>query len=134
MGPRFTHGPHAPAVGHLVEAARTRVYAAGDTDLYTEMAGLAPLDVALLPVWGWGTNLGPGHRDRPGRPRRSGCSGRGATLPVHWGTLAVPGLARTRRMRLLVEPPREFAAASAGQTEVLLTQPGEEMALTGVGR
>jgi L-ascorbate metabolism protein UlaG (beta-lactamase superfamily) len=134
-GPRFTHGPHAPAVGHLVEAGETRVYAAGDTDLYPEMAGLAPVDVALLPVWGWGPNLGPGHLDparaaeavRLLRPR--------ASVPVHWGTLAVPGLARTRRMRrLLVEPPREFAAAAAGDTEVLLTPPGEEVALAGVRR
>ena len=30
------------------------IYFAGDTDIYPEMAELAPLDLALLPVWGWG--------------------------------------------------------------------------------
>lgn len=130
-GPRFTHGPQAPATGHLVEADGARVYVAGDTDLYDGMAELSGVDVALLPVWGWGPNLGPGHLDperaaeavRLVRPR--------ITVPVHWGTLAVPGLAGTRRMRrLLVEPPQRFAAAAAGQTEVLVTQPGEKVALT----
>ncbi|HVW43441.1 MAG TPA: MBL fold metallo-hydrolase [Amycolatopsis sp.] len=138
-GPRFTHGPQAPALGYLVEGDGSRVYVAGDTDLYDGMAELSAVDsrvdVALLPVWGWGPNLGPGHLDperaaeavRLVRPR--------ITVPVHWGTLAVPGLARTRRMRrLLVEPPHRFAAAAAGQTEVLVTQPGDEVALSEVPR
>lgn len=129
-GPRFTHGPQAPAIGYLIEAAGVRVYNSGDTDLFEEMAGFGPLDVALLPVWGWGPNLGPGHLDperaaeavRLLRPR--------VTVPVHWGTLAVPGIARTGRMRrLLTEPPRRFATAAEGDTEVLVTEPGEQVAL-----
>jgi L-ascorbate metabolism protein UlaG (beta-lactamase superfamily) len=134
-GPRFTHGPQAPAVGHLLEAPETRVYVSGDTDLYDEMAEVAPVDVALLPVWGWGPNLGPGHLD----PERAADAVRlirpKVAVPVHWGTLAVPGLARTRRMRrLLAEPPHRFAAAAAGDTEVLITQPGAPVALSGVSR
>jgi L-ascorbate metabolism protein UlaG (beta-lactamase superfamily) len=59
-------------------------------------------------------------------------------VPVHWGTLALAGLVRApgpagaRMRRLLVEPPREFAAAvtAAGTpTEVLVTEPGEPVAL-----
>jgi hypothetical protein len=53
-------------------------------------------------------------------------------VPVHWGTLALPGLAGTRRMRsLLVDPPRTFAAdvAAAGlDTQVLVTEPGARVA------
>ncbi|KAA9165722.1 MBL fold metallo-hydrolase [Amycolatopsis acidicola] len=129
-GPRFTHGPQAPAIGHLVEAGGVRVYNSGDTDLFDDMAGFGPLDVALLPVWGWGPNLGPGHLD----PERAAEAVRllrpKVTVPVHWGTLAVPGIARTRRMReLLVTPPRRFAAAAAGETEVLVTEPGDRVAL-----
>ncbi|GHF48644.1 MBL fold metallo-hydrolase [Amycolatopsis bartoniae] len=125
-GPRFTHGPHAPAVGYLVESGGRRVYVAGDTDLYEEMAELSGIDVALLPVWGWGPSLGPGHLD----PERAAEAARliepTVTVPVHWGTLAVPGIARTKKMRrLLVEPPRRFAEAAAAHTEVLVTEPGE---------
>jgi len=129
-GPRFTHGPQAPATGHLVAAGGTTVYVAGDTDLHDGMSELSEVDVALLPVWGWGPNLGPGHLDperaaeavRLVRPR--------VTVPVHWGTLAVPGIARTARMRrLLVEPPLRFADAAADDTEVLVTQPGDAVPL-----
>ena len=115
-GPRSTAGPQARAMGHLLEAGGCRVYAAGDTDLFDGMAALGPLDVALLPVWGWGPTLGPGHLDPARaavavdrlRPR--------VVVPVHWGTFAlagltaVPGRPGARMRRLLVHPPRVFAA------------------------
>jgi L-ascorbate metabolism protein UlaG (beta-lactamase superfamily) len=132
-GPRSTRGPQAAAMGHLVESDDVTVYAAGDTDLFDGMADLPTPDVALLPVWGWGPTLGPGHLDpvraaeavRRIRPR--------VAVPVHWGTLALAGLLRTARMRrLLVEPPRVFAAAVAATrtaTEVLVTEPGDPVEL-----
>ncbi|NBH05699.1 MBL fold metallo-hydrolase, partial [Amycolatopsis sp. SID8362] len=56
-----------------------------------------------------------------------------AAVPVHWGTLAVPGLRRTARMRrLLADPPRVFAAKVRKHgiaTDVLFTEPGAEVAL-----
>ncbi len=139
-GPRSTHGPQAQAMGHLLASPDVRVYAAGDTDLFPGMAALAAdrLDVALLPVWGWGPTLGPGHLDPVRaaaavellRPR--------VAVPVHWGTLALAGLVRApgragaRMRRLLVEPPREFAAAvetGGGSTTVAVTEPGAAVAL-----
>lgn len=137
-GPRSTRGPQARAMGHLLETADVCVYASGDTDLFDGMADLPRPDVALLPVWGWGPDLGPGHLD-PGRaaeavarlePR--------VTVPVHWGTLAPAGLPsapgrRGARMRdRLVTPPREFAAAVAASgagTHVALTEPGRRVDL-----
>jgi L-ascorbate metabolism protein UlaG (beta-lactamase superfamily) len=86
-------GPRADAVGHLVSDGHRTVWLAGDTDLYDRMTGLQALsptgsiDLAMVPVWGWGPNIGPGHLDpiraaeavrRVGAPR---------TVPVHWGTL-----------------------------------------------
>jgi L-ascorbate metabolism protein UlaG (beta-lactamase superfamily) len=137
-GPRSTRGPQARAMGHLIEGGGVRVYAAGDTDLFPGMADLAGVDVALLPVWGWGPTLGPGHLDptraaeavRVLRPR--------VAVPVHWGTLAIAGLTRApgrhgaRMRRLLTEPPHEFAAAVAATgvgTHVAVTPPGEDVAL-----
>ncbi|MGK5169798.1 MBL fold metallo-hydrolase [Geodermatophilus sp. CPCC 205761] len=133
-GPRLTHGPDTQAIGYLVEGSGRTVYVSGDTDLFDEMhlLGTRGVDVALLPVWGWGPSLGPGHLDPEGaaeaverlRPR--------IAVPVHWGTLAVrgstllPGLGAKMR-RLLVEPPRAFAAAVAARgldTLVAITEPG----------
>ena len=49
---------HSEAVGFHLSGSR-RVYFAGDTDLFEGMAALADnLDLALLPVWGWGPESG----------------------------------------------------------------------------
>jgi L-ascorbate metabolism protein UlaG (beta-lactamase superfamily) len=140
FGPRSTHGPEAAAMGHVVEGAGTRVYAAGDTDLFPGLAALGRIDAALLPVWGWGPALGPGHLD-PARAAEAVAMLRPRiAVPVHWGTLAVAGLPRlpgrigARMRRLLVEPPRRFAAAVAaagGSTQVLVAEPGEAVPLPG---
>ena len=53
-------GSSGIAVGYVLEGSR-RVYFAGDTDVFPEMAELGPVDCALLPIWGWGPTLGPGH-------------------------------------------------------------------------
>lgn len=132
-GPRCTLGPQARAMGHVLEAGDVRVYVAGDTDLFPEMAALTGVDVALLPVWGWGPSLGPGHLDPDRAARAIEIIRPRVAVPVHWGTLAVSGLARGRRMRrLLVDPPHEFAdavAATGVATRVAVTQPGCDVAL-----
>ena len=136
-GPRSTRGPQARAMGHLVEGAGQRVYAAGDTDLFPEMAALDGVDVALLPVWGW--RLGPGHLDPVRAADPVGLIRPRVAVPVHWGTLALAGLPKApgrqgnRMRRLLVEPPEEFAAAVARSgvgTTVLVTRPGADVRLT----
>jgi L-ascorbate metabolism protein UlaG (beta-lactamase superfamily) len=140
FGPRSTHGPQAAAMGHLIESATHRVYAAGDTDLFPGMARLGRIDAALLPVWGWGLSLGPGHLDPHGAAEAVRLLNPRVAVPVHWGTLAVGGLPRlpgqigARMRRLLVEPPHRFAAAvrKAGvRTKVLVTKPGAVVALDG---
>jgi L-ascorbate metabolism protein UlaG (beta-lactamase superfamily) len=97
----------APALGYLVSGS-ARVYFAGDTDLFDDMHALAPeLDVALLPVAGWGPNLPAGHLNPELaaqallrlRPR--------IAVPIHWGTYRRIGLARDAE--LLREPAETFA-------------------------
>lgn len=133
-GPRSTHGPQARAMGHLLETPRVRVYASGDTDLFDGMRDLPELDVALLPVWGWGPSLGPGHLT-PSRAAEAVAVLRPrVAVPVHWGTLALRGLTAlpgSPMRRLLVEPPREFAAAVTGPTRVAVTAPGDDVVLVG---
>ncbi|WP_245753814.1 MBL fold metallo-hydrolase [Geodermatophilus ruber] len=138
-GPRLTHGPDTDAVGHLVEGAGRTVYVSGDTDLFDGMhlLGARGIDVALLPVWGWGPTLGPGHLD-PARAAAATARLRPrVAVPVHWGTLAVrgttvlPGL-RGRMRSLLTEPPHTYAAEVAAlglDTHVAVTEPGRPVLL-----
>jgi L-ascorbate metabolism protein UlaG (beta-lactamase superfamily) len=60
---RHPLAPVLPSLGYVVSGSRT-VYFAGDTDLFDGMDAIAdPLDVALVPVAGWGPRLPPGHLD-----------------------------------------------------------------------
>ena len=104
----------APSLGFLVSGSQ-RIYFAGDTDLFEGMAALAgSLDVALLPVSGWGSKVGPGHLD----PLRAAQSLRllkpRLAIPIHWGTFSprapkhVGGSARS------VSPARGGARAGRG--------------------
>jgi L-ascorbate metabolism protein UlaG (beta-lactamase superfamily) len=128
-------GFDAAPVGFLVEGKR-RVYFAGDTDLFDGMADLgANLDLALLPVWGWGPTLGPGHLDPDRAARAAAVLSPRIVVPIHWGTLYPAGLARLRP-RPLTEPPRQFAARArvlAPQVKVRILAPGSELLLPAVG-
>ena len=67
-------------LGFVITGSRT-MYFAGDTDLFDDLAELGPLDLALVPVTGWGSKVGPGHLDPSGRPRRFACCGHGWPCP-----------------------------------------------------
>ena len=87
-----------------------------------------PIDIALLPVWGWCPTLGRGlHLDplraaqalRLIRPR--------AAVPIHWGTYWPHALGRVFPERL-VEPPAgfvEFAAELAPDVQTVPTAVGD---------
>ena len=124
-------GPYAQAVGYVIEGT-SRVYFAGDTDIFPDMELLAGrLDVALLPVWGWGPYLGPGHLD-PGRAAlAAGLLRARLTVPIHWGALYPRGFHHVWPDRLH-RPPRDFeriVADLGGETEVRILQPGEQTVL-----
>jgi L-ascorbate metabolism protein UlaG (beta-lactamase superfamily) len=129
-------GPRAQPVGYVLDSGRCRVYFPGDTDLFPAMAELRPLDVALLPVWGWGPTLGPGHMN----PRRAaealGLLAPVIAIPIHWGSLYPLGLKRIRP-KPLSQPPLAFkrlAAALAPQVEVRIIEPGRSVSFgTGEG-
>jgi L-ascorbate metabolism protein UlaG (beta-lactamase superfamily) len=118
-------------VGFLIGGSRT-VYFAGDTDVFAGMERLSPaLDLALLPVWGWGPTLGPGHLDPEGAARAAAMLAPRLAVPIHWGTLYPFGLARLRPRRLR-RPAEEFAARArriAPQVEARLLSPGESTSL-----
>ncbi|TDC30428.1 MBL fold metallo-hydrolase [Micromonospora sp. 15K316] len=128
-GPWSRH--RAPAIGYLLQGA-ARTWFAGDTGLFDEMAKLGPLDLALVPVAGWGPTLGPGHLD----PARAAEAVRRAAaawaVPIHYGTFWPVGFDRIRPDRFL--PPGEEFARHAGAvspgTRVRVLRPGESCAIT----
>src|SRR5829696_1952106 len=68
-GRRHPLARRTAALGYLLSGA-TRVYFAGDTDLFAGMSELAGrVDVACLPVAGWGPRLPAGHLDPWGAAR-----------------------------------------------------------------
>ena len=79
----------APALGYVVCGSR-RIYFPGDTDIFPAMEELAtpPLDVALLPVWGWGPSLGPGHLNPFTAAQALTLLRPRIAIPIHWGTYA----------------------------------------------
>ncbi len=82
-------GPKANPIGHLVSGSR-RVYFAGDTDLFAAMVKLkGSVDVALLPIWGWGSSLGPGHLDPTRAAEAAARIAPTYVVPIHWGTFAL---------------------------------------------
>ncbi len=107
-------GPHsrvfAQPVGYVLRAAEGSVYFVGDTDLYPGMAALAPVDVALLPIWGWGRTIGPGHLNPLRAVRATKLVQPGVVVPIHWGTYSPIGLHRAPP-RWLREPLHTFESA-----------------------
>jgi L-ascorbate metabolism protein UlaG (beta-lactamase superfamily) len=124
-------GPSADPLGYVVRGTRS-VYFAGDTDMFDEMSGLArpgeEIDMALLPVWGWGPVLGRGrHLD----PKRAAEALRlirpRAAVPIHGGTYWPHAMGRVMPARL-VPPPvafAEYAAELAPNVQVLPTAVGD---------
>jgi L-ascorbate metabolism protein UlaG (beta-lactamase superfamily) len=102
----------AAPLGYVVRG-ESSVYFAGDTDLFDGMAEIGgDLDVALLPVWGWGPTLGEGHLDPEEAARAAALLAPRLAVPIHWGLLSPPG-GRLLWSRMLTEPPARFAAALA---------------------
>lgn len=94
-------------------------------------SGTSRLDVALVPVAGWGPRLGPGHMDPLQAAQAVALLQPRLAIPIHWGTLLPLGGARRHR-DLLHDPPRLFArhvARLAPGVEVRVLAPGQEIAL-----
>jgi L-ascorbate metabolism protein UlaG (beta-lactamase superfamily) len=120
----------AEPVGYLISGSRTTWFA-GDTGLYPEMSQLGPVDLALVPVWGWGWTLGPGHLDPAGAAEAVRRIAPALAVPIHWGTFWPVGCARVRpdRFHRPGEEFAELARAAAPQTGVRVLLPGASLAL-----
>lgn len=112
-GRRWPVGPQrVPALGYVVRGEST-TYFAGDTTLYDGMgSAVGPCDIALLPVGGWGPNLGPGHLDARGAARLLELLAPRYAVPIHYGTLWPVGMTAIRPHEFHT-PGQEFARHAA---------------------
>ncbi len=128
-GRRYPMGRRRPALSYLL-AGPPSVYFAGDTDLFPEMAELAGrVDVAALPVGGWGPDVPAGHLDPERAARAAAMIQPRIAIPIHWGTLVALGAQRDADP---FAPADEFARAAerhAPEVEVRILAPGERLAL-----
>ncbi len=124
-------GASADPVGYIVSGSKS-IYFAGDTDLFDGMEELGPVDVGLVPIWGWGPGLGGGHLD-PARAAEAVSRIRpGLVIPIHWGTYFPIHLGFTGRPAFVDVPPLEFLAAmkeTAPDVDVQVLRPGESFEL-----
>jgi L-ascorbate metabolism protein UlaG (beta-lactamase superfamily) len=130
FGYRAPFGPFGDSLGFVVEGSR-RIYFAGDTDVFPEMDRLGPIDLALLPIAGWGPLLGPGHMNPHQAVRALQRIQPSAVIPIHWGTLVPRGLDRWD-WRYLSDPPRRFVALAqqaAPSVRVHVLRAGEALPL-----
>ena len=130
---RYPLGPVADPMGFILSGQR-QIYFTGDTDLFSEMADLAQdLDIALLPVWGWGPTISKGHLDPNRAAQALTLLNPRVAIPIHWGTILPLGLG-WMKPNFLSRPPIEFArlaAKLAPAVNVRIVPPGDTMTYEG---
>jgi L-ascorbate metabolism protein UlaG (beta-lactamase superfamily) len=112
------------------------VYFAGDTDLFPEMDSVGSdfdLDIALLPVWGYGPWIGAGHLTPLTAAKALARLQPRVAVPIHWGSFRYIGPhSLWKRAGFMRQPPHTFADHAlqlAPQTEVRVLQPGQSTAV-----
>jgi L-ascorbate metabolism protein UlaG (beta-lactamase superfamily) len=130
-GSRGPLGASADPLGYVVSGSKS-IYFAGDTDLFGGMAELGPVDLALVPIWGWGPGLGGGHLD-PARAAEAVARIRpGLVVPIHWGTFFPIHLGFTGKPGFVDLPPLRFVEAlaeAAPDVRVEILRPGGSLEL-----
>ena len=128
-GSRYRYGPAAETLGFVINGAH-KIYFAGDTDVFPGMSDLSHgLDIALLPVWGWGPTLGSGHMNPQQAATALQLLNPRISIPIHWGTL-FPWALHWLLPRFLHDPPwafENFAANLAPDVDVRIVAPGESI-------
>ncbi|TDC62022.1 MBL fold metallo-hydrolase [Streptomyces hainanensis] len=136
-GRRLPFGPRRiQPLGYVLEG-EAKTYYAGDTDLYEAMAReTGPVDMALLPVGGWGPRLGHGHLNAERAAEALAALRPRGAVPVHYGTFWPVGMAAVRAHEFHA-PGDEFvrhAARLAPEVRVHRLGHGESVRLAVTGR
>ncbi len=128
-------GPHsridAKPVGFIIDVDGHRTYFAGDTDLFDDMVHLGQVDLALIPIWGWGPSIGVGHLDPERAVEAVVRIEPGIVVPIHWGTYAPENL-RSNQPGWLGLPAVDFERRmtdTATTSRAVVLQPGGDIRL-----
>lgn len=125
-----------PALGFRISGHSHSVWYPGDTGLTEAMSGIRSVDLALVPIGGWGPSLGEQHMNPDQAAEAVRRVGATFAVPVHYGTFWPIGLRRlspATHERLFITPPTRFAAAAAhtGGVTVHLARHGQRVELIG---
>jgi L-ascorbate metabolism protein UlaG (beta-lactamase superfamily) len=132
-GRRIPMGRRFDAIGYVATRGDRRVYFAGDTAPFPALAdAVGAVEVALLPIAGWGPKLHERHHLSPESSAQLAAAIRPRlVIPIHWGTLLRIGLG-SRRDDILERPLREFRdhlARLAPDVELRALRPGQSAEL-----
>ncbi|WP_395656997.1 MBL fold metallo-hydrolase [Nocardioides sp.] len=130
-------GPHTrvtgPPLGFRVDGGGRSFWFPGDTELREDMRSVGAVDLALVPIGGWGPTLEDGHMNPLDGASAVLTVGATTAVPVHWGTfwpLGLRRIARDNHHRLFTTPGRRFVDALAGQpVDAVLAEPGRRLEL-----
>jgi L-ascorbate metabolism protein UlaG (beta-lactamase superfamily) len=122
-----------PPLGFRVECGGRSFWYPGDTGTRVDLSAVAPVDLALVPVGGWGHSLGDEHLDPDEAAEMVARVGARWAVPVHWGTFFPRGLrlvARGTHHLMFVAPGERFASAMEGrEAQAVVLAPGARVAL-----
>jgi len=85
------HGGNLPVVGlaqgYMLKGEKT-IYFPGDTDVFPQMRELGDesIDLALIPIWGWGPTLGAGHLNPKSAAEAVALLRPKHVVPIHWAS------------------------------------------------
>jgi L-ascorbate metabolism protein UlaG (beta-lactamase superfamily) len=128
-----SRGPHTkvagPALGFRVDGGDRSFWFPGDSELRDDMATVGHVDLALVPIGGWGPTLEDGHMDPLDGAAAVLSVGASVAVPVHWGTFWPVGLrrlAKANHERLFTTPGQRFLDALEGTGVTALLAPQGE--------
>ena len=125
----------APALGFRVEGNGSSFWYPGDTGLDARIGEVDPVDLALVPIGGWGPTLGDQHLSPEGAAETVCRVGARWALPVHYGTFWPVGLRALHHAsyrRLFSTPSARFLEAMSQaptSATTLVLGHGERMVL-----
>jgi L-ascorbate metabolism protein UlaG (beta-lactamase superfamily) len=139
---RYPLAPASDGVGFVVQGGGATVYYAGDTGWFADMGDIAAaalpagngLDVALLPISGWGPTLDTDEHLTPLAAARCLALLRPTVaVPVHWGTYYPPAMSRFWRKDTAqyARAFERYARRLAPSVEVRILTPGQTTAVAG---
>lgn len=116
-------------LGFVMRGGDGSAWYPGDTALGDHLKDVRDVDLALVPIGGWGPTLGNGHMDPLAAVEAVRQVGARRALPVHWGTFWPIGLRRWPSVyeRLFRSPGRRFVDALGELAEVALPTHGQHV-------